>query len=1059
MIGPHLALAFMLLYLLLLFAIARFADRQKLLGKSIVANPYVYALSLCVYVSAWTFYGSIGRAASTGLEFLPIYLGPVLAMTVGWIVIKKMIRVSKEHRLTSISDFISFRYGRSYTVGAVVAAFSLIMVTPYVALQLIAISTSLEVLSGEEIILFGIDVESKLVVAALLGAFAVIFGARHLDPMERHEGLIAVVAFESLVKILAFLLVGFYVAYGVFDGYGDITSRIVDLAAGDPAYATLMDVEPTLWFTLTLVSFFAILFLPRQFHVMVVENSSEKHLRKAMWLFPLYLLLINIFVPAIAWGGLLLDVGGLKDAFILNIPYTLGAEWLSVLVFIGGVSAATAMILVESVAIGTMLLNDLEMPYILSHIKKEKNLARIILNTRRLNILLVVMLGYLFSLALAYQTLADIGVVSFLAASQLAPAVLGGLYWRRGSRQGAMAGLVFGFLLWAYTALLPTMGKGYPWLGDIVREGPWGIKALMPTNLLGLDLDIWTNSAFWTLLINCSLYVLVSLSSKAGPDEQKSANCFVDAFAEKSECPDGEEAEKSAVQGTLDDLEAALAHYLGEAAARKQADQYLELMGASRDTVTPAQLRLLWQQFEKTLTGLMGSSATKMIVDDQITVKPVMEAAKETMPAYDLVRGKIYVAPEMAYEVFTDQITHGVEGLCITHSAPEEVRRRWGFKETPIIKLSEEKGSDRYISPRNLPLLFITIKSFVDSSKNSIVLIDSIERIIDENEGRTSPREVLDFVYQMELLGHRTHLILAERQEFVRGEMTAAINEIKELIFALGPLSGYLFRIFSETMLSRLEDDERREVAAEANEAIASGDFFESAKKTLSDDSTVACEPEMQEAMGHGPALKIPLDLELNRRSFFTAIRKLARIIKEHQPSFDLIASLSELMKSYGRSPYEITLIPGTTYLIAEEKPQQSLELYSELVRHGMDGLCLSRYNPRTLADRYNVPVDSVIWLTQKSEPGFKTVDPSNFPRLSSIISDFLDRASYPLILLEGMGYLITQSNYETVLRFVQSQRDEIALKSAIMLVHIDPLSLDTKELHRLGSEMEPFQA
>ncbi|HPM25722.1 MAG TPA: sodium:solute symporter, partial [Methanothrix sp.] len=528
MIGPHLALAFMLIYLLLLFAIARFADRQKLLGRSIVANPYVYALSLCVYVSAWTFYGSIGRAASDGLEFLPIYLGPVLAMTVGWIVVRKMIRVSKEHRLTSISDFISFRYGRSYTIGAVVAAFSLIMVTPYVALQLIAISTSLEVLSGEEIMLFGIDVESKLLVAVLLGAFAVIFGARHLDPMERHEGLIAVVAFESVVKILAFLLVGLYIAYSIFDGYGNITSQIINLASSDPAYATLIDVEPTLWFTLTLVSFFAILFLPRQFHVMVVENSSEKHLKKAMWLFPLYLLLINIFVPAIAWGGLLLNVGGLKDAFILNIPHSLGAEWISVLVFIGGVSAATAMILVESVAVGTMLLNDLEMPYILSHIDKERNLARIILNTRRLNILLVVLLGYLFSLALAYQTLADIGVVSFLAASQLAPAALGGLYWKRGSRQGAMAGLLFGFLLWAYTALLPTIAKGYPWLGDIVREGPWGIKALMPTNLLGLDLDIWTNSAFWTLLINCSLYVLVSLSVKLSPDEEKAASSFVE---------------------------------------------------------------------------------------------------------------------------------------------------------------------------------------------------------------------------------------------------------------------------------------------------------------------------------------------------------------------------------------------------------------------------------------------------------------------------------------------------------------------------------------------------
>jgi sigma-B regulation protein RsbU (phosphoserine phosphatase) len=233
LIGQNVALVVMVLYLLLLFGIARYADRQKHLGKSIVANPYVYALSLCVYVSAWTFYGSIGRAASTGLEFLPIYLGPVLAMTAGWIIIRKMIRVSKEHRLTSISDFISFRYGRSYAIGAVVAGLSLIMVTPYVALQLIAISTSLDILSGSNIIFLGFNVESKLVVAVLLGAFAVIFGARHLDPMERHEGLIAVVAFESLVKIVAFLLVGLYVTYGVFSGYGDIMSRTIDLASNN----------------------------------------------------------------------------------------------------------------------------------------------------------------------------------------------------------------------------------------------------------------------------------------------------------------------------------------------------------------------------------------------------------------------------------------------------------------------------------------------------------------------------------------------------------------------------------------------------------------------------------------------------------------------------------------------------------------------------------------------------------------------------------------------------------------------------------------------------------
>ena len=489
-----------------------------------------------------------------------------------------------------------------------------------------------------------------------------------------------------------------------------------------------------------------------------------------------------------------------------------------------------------------------------------------------------------------------------------------------------------------------------------------------------------------------------------------------------------------------------------------EVDDYLGRLGTSREKIDAGQLRQLWGQFEKTLTGSVGPSATRMIVEDQVTVKPVMEAAKETLPAYDLVRGKIYVVPEIAYEVFTDQITHGVEGLCITHDDPAEVRRRWGFKETPIIKLSDEKGSDRYISPRNLPLLFVTIKSFVESSKNSIILIDSIEQLIKENEGKIPQREMLDYVYQMELLGHKSHLILAERPDFVHTSMTTSINEVKELLFSLGPLSAYLFRAFSDAMLSQLNDAVRNEVVAEANELIASGGFFETAKEPPSDDSASACEPDMQGALQSSMSLDIRPDLVLTRRGFFVAMRRLARIIKTHDPAFDLTLALAELMKSYGRSPYEISLIPGTTYIIAEEKPQKSLEIFSELVRHGMEGLCLSRYNPEILNERYNVPADAVIWLTQKSEPGYRAVDPTNFPRLSSMISDFLGRANYPIILLEGMGYLITQSNYETVLRFVQSQRDEIALKNAIMLVHIDPLSLDTKELHRLGSEMESFK-
>ncbi len=1058
MIGQNVALAVMILYLLLLFAIARFSDHRKLRGKSIVNNPYVYALSLCVYVSAWTFYGSIGRAASTGLEFLPIYLGPVLAMTLGWIVIQKMIRVSKEHRLTSISDFLSFRYGRSYAIGAIVAVLSLIMVTPYVALQLIAISTSLEVLTGSQILL-GFTAESTLVVALLLGAFAVIFGARQLDPMERHEGLIAVVAFESLVKIVAFLLVGLFVAYGIFAGYGDIMNQAVDQASHNPAYADLMDVEYPLWFSLTLISFFAILFLPRQFHVMVVENCEEKHLKKAMWLFPLYLLLINLFVPAIAWGGLLLNTPGLKDAFIITIPYSHNQDLLSLFVFIGGTSAATAMILVESVAVGTMLLNDLELPYILRHIKKQKNLANILLNTRRLNILLVVFLGYLYSRVAAYQILADIGIVSFLAASQLAPAALGGLYWKRGSREGAMAGLVSGFLLWTYTALIPTVARDGSVLSGLVRDGPLGLAFLKPTDLFGLDLDIWTNSVFWTLLVNSSLYVLVSLLTKPSPEEASIAKCFVEACHDEEGQPQDQEPPVMR-HGTVDELETTLAKYIGEATARQQVDDYLKRLGSSRETLGAQQLVELWEQFEKTLTGSVGPSATRMIVEDQVPVKPVKEEAMATLPTYDLKAGKIYVVPEIAYEVFTDQITHGVEGLCITHLAPEDVRLHWGFKETPIIKLSDEKGSDRYISPRNLPLLFMTIKAFVDSSKNSIVLIDSIEQLVKENEDRVPEREMLDFVYQMELLGHKTHLILAERPQFVHVSMSSSVNEVKELIFTLGPLSAYLFRVFSDTMLSTLNEGIRKEVVTKANEMISAGGFFEVTTRAeqISDEANSACEPDMQDALSSSLTLKIRPGLVLTRRSFFLALRRLARIIKMHDQAFDLTAILTEIMKSYGRSTYEISLIPGTTYIIEEEKPQKSLEIFSELVAHGMEGLCLSRYNPETLYERYNVPANTVIWLTQKSEPGYKAVDPTNFPRLSSMISDFLGRANYPLILLEGMGYLITQSNYETVLRFVQSQRDEIAVKNAIMLVHIDPLSLDTKELHRLASEMEPFK-
>jgi len=1044
---PILALGAMILYLMLLAGIAHYADRQRDQGRSIVSNPYVYALSLCVYCTAWTFYGSIGRAASTGLGFLPIYLGPTFGMILGWLMIRKITRISKEFRLTSISDFISFRYGRSYAIGAMVTVFSLMVITPYVALQLNAISSSIQILGGESDIWMG----TKFLVAALLAMFCIIFGARHLDPLERHEGLVAAVAFESLVKLVAFLAAGIYITYSLFGGYSDIVQSVLEI----PQYNHLIDIDYPSWFSLTMISFFAILLLPRQFHLMVVENSDETHIKKAMWLFPLYLLLINLFVPAIAGAGLLLNTPGLQDMFIISIPLANGHVLLALLVFIGGASAATAMVIVDSVAVSTMMLNELEMPHLMRFIGKGKDLPTLLLTMKRLNILLVVGLAYLYSRVVQYQSLVDIGLVSFLAASQMAPAALGGLYWKKGTREGAIVGLIAGFVLWIYTALIPSLTK-VGWLAsDLVNSGPFGISLLRPTALFGLELDVWSHSAFWSLLINALLYVLVSLMSRPTPEEVALAEGFVDVYQKRKErLPEGRRAIRV---GTLAELEATLARYVGEVKARSVLDADLASLNATRETVDARQLLKLWDRMERTLTGSVGPSAARLIVEEKVEVQPVLEEARATEPKYSLRPGRVYLVLEKGYEVFTDQITHGIEGLCITYKDPDEVRKSWMFTETPIIRLVHRKACPgRCISPTNLPLLFITIKAFVESSKNSVILLDSLEGLVQENAGVVPDEEMLDFVNQLERLaaGSRTRLVLPARPEFVHRPMTSEVNPSDNLIFSLGPMPSYLLRTFISSIISSASETSRGDLVREVNRLLEAGDLFGRFKGEL--DEGASCDPDMR--ISESPdrqGIKVDPGLRISRRDFFTVLRRLVKAIKLVDPELNPLLVIDDLIAKYGFSRFEYYLTPGMTYVIEEDKPRRSMEIFSELTHLGMDGLCISRYNPESLLERYDIDPQGVIWLTQRGEGPYRSVDPTNFPRLSSMISDFLSRAKDPLILLEGLGYLITQSNYETLLRFIQSQRDDIALKGAILLVHIDPLSLDTKELHRLESEME----
>src|SRR6516225_2013709 len=487
-------------YLALLFAIAFYADRRAGSGRSLIANPTVYALSLGVYATSWTFYGSVGRAATNGVGFLPIYLGPTLAAALFWLVLRKIVRISKTHRITSIADFIAARYGKSAWLAGIVTLIAVVGIVPYIALQLKAVSGSFVLMAGYPALAAAPPVavpvlsDTALYVALLLALFAILFGARHLDASERHEGIVAAIAFEALVKLTAFLAIGVYVSFVLFDGFPDLFGR----AAADPKLALLLAPfdgpagSYASWFWLLVLSAFAILCLPRQFQVAVVENVDESHIAKASWLFPAYMLAINLFVLPIALGGLLRfgDRPVDADTFVLALPISQRQPFLALFVFLGGLSAATGMVIVETIALSTMVCNDLVMPVLLRlkrlRLNERRDLTGWLLGIRRGAIVLILLLGYIyFKVAGEAYALVSIGLISFAAVAQFAPAILGGIFWKGGTRNGALCGLLAGFAVWLYTLLLPALARS-GWLPiSLLEQGPLGIDLLKPLQLFG----------------------------------------------------------------------------------------------------------------------------------------------------------------------------------------------------------------------------------------------------------------------------------------------------------------------------------------------------------------------------------------------------------------------------------------------------------------------------------------------------------------------------------------------------------------------------------------------
>jgi len=615
-------------YLGLLFVIASYGDRRR--GRGGPARPLIYPLSLAIYCTSWTFFGSVGLASRTGYDFLTIYVGPVLVVGLATPLIMRVVRLAKAQNITSIADFIAARYGKHQTVAATVALIAIVGTIPYIALQLKAVSASLSTILVHLDMTTGMPQpvlgDIALFVAVAMAAFAVLFGTRHIDATEHQEGLILAIAAESVVKLVAFVTVGVFVTFFMFGGPVSLFTKAMENAHT----AAVLTREPV-WSSLivmTLLSTVAILMLPRQFHVTVVENRSESEIRRARWVFPVYLVLINLFVIPIAIAGLLTFPRGLVDSdmFVLALPLKAGSELMTFVAFVGGLSAATAMVIVETVALAIMASNDIVVPFVLQRretiLSDRADVGAILLTVRRFSIFLILFLAYLYYRFAGDAQLAAIGLLSFAAIAQLAPAFFGGLVWRNGTARGALAGMSIGILVWAYTLMLPSFADADLVPKDILELGPFGIAWLRPQHLLGLDLPPLVHGVLWSLALNIFAYVTSSLARAPTSIERLQANLFVPS--ELAPMTPSFRLWRTSV--TVEDLAATVARYLGGERTRSSFESFAASRRISLEPKSEADLELL-RYAEHILASAIGAASSRLVLSLLLRKRTVSTAA------------------------------------------------------------------------------------------------------------------------------------------------------------------------------------------------------------------------------------------------------------------------------------------------------------------------------------------------------------------------------------------------------------------------------------------------
>lgn len=641
--GAPLIIVCSVAYLLLLFGIAYVVEQKRKSQSSFLNQSWVYALSLAVYCTAWTYYGSVGRAVSSGPEFLTIYIGPSIMCALFLPVLRKIIIICKTQRITSIADLISNRYGKNYTLGILVTLFCIIGVLPYIAIQLKAISTSLHIITGSTP--YHADggwSNDTFVVAGILCLFIIIFGTRSADASERHEGLVATIAFESIVKLIAFLILGISTCYFLFDGVSDISRAAAE--QGMTRFFTLHEgLGNNDWFAMILVSGLAMIFLPRQFQVAVVENTDVRHLNKATWMFPLYLLLINFFVLPLAMSGhILLGDRVSADAYVLALPLSSGHPLLGLLIYIGGFSAASGMIIVETIALSTMVSNNLILP--LGLVKNlaasgdEKSTIRSIIFSRRAGIIVILLLACFYDKWIAASSsLVSIGLISMAAVAQFAPAAIGGLYIKWLTRKAAISAISAGFFIWFVCIVVPSIVNAGFLDAAIVERGFFGIEALKPTAFLGIQhMGVLAHGVFWSLLVNTGCLLAISLFTHPTRQEEYQSELFVhiERYVGVTGGPG-----MWKLSAKMESVTRLLSNFLGRERAQNLLHNYAQRHRISLQE-QEADPRII-DFSEKILTGVIGSASARLLItniaqEEEISIDEVMSIVRESQQVLEL---------------------------------------------------------------------------------------------------------------------------------------------------------------------------------------------------------------------------------------------------------------------------------------------------------------------------------------------------------------------------------------------------------------------------------------